>query len=282
MEPSKLNILLQNGCQSSNIERLEAELMRERSRAGAWERYAQDTLLGSQNAIAQRDMQLHLTYAELNAVAETLRRADEEHYETRIELREARSQLSSARHGLDDMRTEIVDTRGHLSDTRQKLHMASAELTATQSALDRSQAKLGEAEGTISKMVVDITKTNDEVKMLTKKTHQLSRTADKYRHRAERAKESKERAVRTAIENERSKRTIHHVKHNGTITSQTRQMILDLIESGVPQGHVWDVFYRTAHGLGINVQGSFSTRSVGHIINEGGVVASLISKTVIS
>ncbi|KAI0073103.1 hypothetical protein K474DRAFT_1650010 [Panus rudis PR-1116 ss-1] len=114
-----------------------------------------------------------------------------------------------------------------------------------------------------------------EIETLEEERRKLSKASDKYRRRAERAKNSKERAVAKATKQAEDAKVTYNVKEKGIITDQTQQIMLDLVEAGVPMSRAPEVFHKVANGVGVTVNGSINERSVRRITKEGYVAANL-------
>jgi hypothetical protein len=65
------------------------------------------------------------------------------------------------------------------------------------------------------------------------------------------------------------------LKDKGVIREETRDIVCNLVQLGVPMETVSSALETVAEGLGVRVQGHVSTRSVGRIVLEGGVAAKL-------
>jgi hypothetical protein len=67
----------------------------------------------------------------------------------------------------------------------------------------------------------------------------------------------------------------HQLKEKGVIREETRHIVRELVQLGVPMENVSNTLEAVAQGLGVGIKGHISTRSVGRIVLEGGVAAKL-------
>jgi hypothetical protein len=67
----------------------------------------------------------------------------------------------------------------------------------------------------------------------------------------------------------------YQLKEKGVIGEETRRIVRDLVQLGVPMENVSNTLETVAQGLGVEIKGHISMRSVGRIVLEGGVAAKL-------
>jgi hypothetical protein len=67
----------------------------------------------------------------------------------------------------------------------------------------------------------------------------------------------------------------YQTKKKGVIGDETRQIVRDLVQLGVPMENVSNTLETVARGLGVGIKGHISMHSVGRIVLEGGVAAKL-------
>jgi len=67
---------------------------------------------------------------------------------------------------------------------------------------------------------------------------------------------------------------IYHIKDGqGIFTNETRALVHNLVQLGVPAVNVNDVIHTVAQPMGITVDGTISDRTVRRTVLEGGIAA---------
>jgi len=67
----------------------------------------------------------------------------------------------------------------------------------------------------------------------------------------------------------------HNLKSKGVFKDTSREMVRDLVVSGVPLRNVDSVIQTVSHGVGVDLRDSIDKHSVSRIIHEGGLAAEM-------
>jgi len=151
----------------------------------------------------------------------------------------------------------------------------------------RAKGNFGKLKGKVRELEMAVEVTSDENEALQKELEELEkqnaelkqeakRLAAKFNSRVRREPQKIKTAVQRALSSVFvTQQTTYKVKTpNGIIQNWAQSVILHLVcESGVPAARTWNAFSCIAQGLGIHVEGSWSARSAGRVVLEGGLAA---------
>lgn len=155
-------------------------------------------------------------------------------------------------------RNNVVELREELQSCRSGLHVAEGNCRMMDMAMTNTQATLARTEQLWSKTRDTLSRAQAWITTLTKTHVKLSK-------RVARIPEKIEKALSKP----------HPLKENGFFTEDTRMMTRELVKLGVPMEQVSNTVEAVAKGVGVNVKGHISTRSVGRVTLEGGLTAQL-------
>jgi len=170
--------------------------------------------------------------------------------EARSEIETQRLRGNEFKRKYNNEHRKQVQSQDAKATLRSSVQNSQMELAATQKELEDTQGQLAKA--------------------LEPKT-MLEKMKDALRKRKDRAPAIKARAVEKAVENAKTIR----LSESGMFSESSREMVRELVQSGVPIAHVDDAIQAVSAGLGISVQDSISQRSAARIVLEGGIASKI-------
>jgi chromosome segregation ATPase len=165
-------------------------------------------------------------------------------------------------------------------DYKRRLHNETRKTVRAKKQIKILQEKLqtSEAEALLSRTTANITQVNTNFK-LKQTQNTLLQTSSSLEEVQARLTSSMKREKKLAMRLARMPPKIANkslqLKDHGIIREETRDMVRNLVQLGVPMENVSSALKSVAEGLGVQVQGHVSTRSIGRIVLEGGVAAKL-------
>jgi hypothetical protein len=146
------------------------------------------------------------------------------------------------------------------------LQKAHVQGTQTQTELDRITKEL-----TAEKLAHKCTSGQlaEKTEMAVALKMKLSKKMDAHRKKVARLTSGRKHAIEQAV---MEARTVH-LKKGRMVSDNTRETIRELVASGVPVEQVGPTIDIVSRGLGVETKGSFSTRTSGQVVGEGGVAS---------
>ena len=170
--------------------------------------------------------------------------------EARLETHAQRLRGDEFKRKYNNEHRKQVRSQGAKAALQSKIKDAQIELSAAQNELEETQGQLA--------------------KILVRKSV-LEKEKDALRKRKDRAPAIKAHAVEKAAE---KAKTIH-LSENGMFSELSREMVRELVQSGVPVGRIDDAIQAVSTGLGVAVSDSISRRSAARIVLEGGIASKI-------
>ena len=151
----------------------------------------------------------------------------------------------------------------------------------------RAKEKLGELKGRVEELETTVRVTSDEKEALREELEESARQNTELKQEVKRLTarfnsrvRREPQKIRTAVERALSsvfvtQQTVYQIKtRDGIIQNWARNVILHLVcACDVPAAKTWAAFSGVVQGLGISVEGSWSTRSAGRVVLEGALAA---------
>jgi chromosome segregation ATPase len=198
----------------------------------------------------------------------------------------------SSRHDLEHAEQELDLARSQLENQIKKTYDARRLNTNARRRGTESKSREGKLKEVVEKVEGDLEKAKEENDMLSGVVERMQKEQDvqniKISRLAKQKRSLQAKATRAKLSNEKALDRIseasqqsndatitRHLKENGIVTDDTREMIRDLVECNIPVKYVGKAIGIVADHLGLRVEDTFSERTVSRAVLEGGVAATL-------
>ncbi|KAF8871626.1 hypothetical protein BD779DRAFT_1680239 [Infundibulicybe gibba] len=161
---------------------------------------------------------------------------------------------------------------GTIDATSEKYTPPDPLITAVRRELERQKAKVHQLMQSLRNKGKEANRAWDMRDRLRREKNQLLHAS-----RMKQARESgqRQRIATKALSHAGNEWSVSHLKHRGVVKDSCRAMIRNLAVCNVPESHINNVIHFVGRGLGVDVMDSVDARTVGRIIQEGGIASEI-------
>ncbi|TFK79123.1 hypothetical protein K466DRAFT_506106 [Polyporus arcularius HHB13444] len=190
-------------------------------------------------------------------------------------LKAAQAQLAVVEGQVSSYKREIYNTHRREVRARNSKTELKHELEEAREQTAVLEQHIASLEGDVREVEEARARANRDVSRLQERNSVLDARNEALIKRVKRAPSQAARAVQKAVKGAVHRATTFTLKEQGIISEDSRDLVHSLTSAGVPRDKIPETISTVVKAAGLTVKGSMSTRSVGRINLEGGILSDL-------